>query len=327
MNFHRCSDTSLEASYLTAEHLGLYEGTFKKVQLYHECDFNLSADNNVKIESLVFYGSRITKGRRLNIEEVSFNELEFNTIYNEGLIQILNCRIGRRLAVVKSNLGQLQLTNVTIDKECRIDILDSNINDVLFNSFKWNRSYKLSESFDAWTQVRYKTVLNFLFSLRESYRQLKANYLKNGNKIEALEFQKGEMNMHYRILSSSKFSSFRNLGNFLIVATNKWASDFGQNIWKPLLWLLIMHLVVINLLILSFNVGICAATSFEAIDCIATIKGGDLFFHTLLPTHFATVRALDNSEVYIGGFLDFLSRILSGYFIFYFISASRKYHQ
>lgn len=62
-------------------------------------------------------------------------------------------------------------------------------------------------------------------------------------------------------------------------------------------------------------------------DNDAIQKSVGLYFQTLLPTHHPTVKSLTGEDASIGGFWDFVARIVAGYFIFYFISASRKYHQ
>lgn len=326
INFNRCVSTSIETAYLTAEHFGLNVGSYKKVLFDHDCNFNFSATpitDELTIDSLTFHGAKPRKDRTQKIESAKIKELVFDALHNDALIQFLNCEISNQLTIYRSNLGKFQFTNVELDESCRIDLLDSNISDVHFNSFKWNRSYKLFETFDPYNQVRYETQNNFLHSLRESYRQLKANYLKNGNKIEALEFQRGELDVHLKILHQKQFT-FRNFGNYLIVATNKWFSDFGQNIWKPVFFLFGFHLLIFNI-ILFLNQELQIRAEWP-IDWNMTLKGISLYFQTLLPTHSTEIR-VGNDSVSIAGFWDFAARIFSGYFIFYFISASRKYHQ
>lgn len=326
INFNRCASTSIETAYLTAEHFSLNVGSYKKVLFYHDCNFNFSATpitDELTIDNLTFHGAKPRKDRTQKIESAKIKELVFDALHNDALIQFLNCEISNQLTIYRSNLGKFQFTNVELDESCRIDLLDSNISDVHFNSFKWNRSYKLFETFDPYNQVRYETQNNFLHSLRESYRQLKANYLKNGNKIEALEFQRGELDVHLKILHQKQFT-FRNFGNYLIVATNKWFSDFGQNIWKPVFFLFGFHLLIFNI-ILFLNQELQIRAEWP-IDWNMTLKGISLYFQTLLPTHSTEIR-VGNDSVSIAGFWDFAARIFSGYFIFYFISASRKYHQ
>jgi hypothetical protein len=276
---------------------------------------------------LIFQGAKPKKDRTLKVEKAKIKELSFEGLQNDALILFLNCEVSNVLRFYQSNLGKFQFSNVKVDESCRIDLLDSGIIDVHFNSFRWNKSYKLFEIFDPYILVRYDTPNSFLHSLRESYRQLKANYLKNGNKIEALEFQRREMEIYLKILSQKRFHSWRNLGNYLIVKTNKWFSDFGQNIWKPLIFLLLSHLIFANLIFHDFQLGFNPTFVLNELDYSSTFKAINLYFQTLLPIHGTAVKDMFGKEISIGGLWDFLDRILASYFIFYFVSATRKYHQ
>ncbi len=330
INFNRCKSTSIETTYLTSDHFGLNDGSYETIRFYHDCNFNFSASHiseQLTIDKFVFQGAKPKKDRTLKVEKAKIKELSFEGLQNDALILFLNCEVSNVLRFYQSNLGKFQFSNVKVDESCRIDLLDSSIIDVHFNSFRWNKSYKLFEVFDPYILVRYNTQFSFLHSLRESYRQLKANYLKNGNKIEALEFQRREMEMYLKILSQKRFHSWRNLGNYLIVATNKWFSDFGQNIWKPVIFLLLSHLIFANLIFHDFQIGFTPTYLLNDLDYSTTLKGINLYFQTLLPIHGTSVKDMFGKEISIGGLWDFLDRIFASYFIFYFVSATRKYHQ
>lgn len=261
---------------------------------------------------------KVRKIQSLKILDQRINILEILESRFENVFEISNCVITEELKLSHSNLGKLALNSVKLENSCDVTITNTNLIDVAFSSFRWNSKYMLCET-------KTGSRLESYIDLRESYRQLKANYFKNHNRIEALEFQKHELRIHYKILSATKWSSSRDLGNYLIVGSNKLFSDFGQNIWKPLLFLFGFHLVLFNGL-LFFNSDLGYHAGFP-IDCDATLNAAGLYFETLLPTHTTKVRGILGNDVSIGGFLDFAIRILSGYFIFYFISASRKYHQ
>jgi hypothetical protein len=330
INFNRCTSTSIETTYLAADHLGLNDGSYETIRFYHDCNFNFSASpitEKLTINHLTFRAAKPQKDRILKIEKAKIKELLFEGLQNDALILFLNCEVSNVLRFYQSNLGKFQFTNVKVEESCRIDLLDSSIIDVHFNSFRWNRSYKLFEDFDAEILVRHDSQINFLHSLRESYRQLKANYLKNGNKIEALEFQRREMEIHFKILRQKRFHNWHNLGNYLIVATNKWFSDFGQNIWKPVVFLLLSHLIFSNLIFHNFQLGFNPTYVLTELDYSNTFRAINLYFQTLLPIHGTSAKDMFGREISIGGLWDFLDRILSSYFIFYFVSATRKYHQ
>src|SRR5438132_13165185 len=71
------------------------------------------------------------------------------------------------------------------------------------------------------------------------------------NKIDALYFQKQELNSFWRIVKLElKEDKWDNIGNAAILGSNKLFSDFGQNIWRPLWWLFGVHLVLFNILMI-----------------------------------------------------------------------------
>jgi len=268
-----------------------------------------------KIGTINFSNFLLVDKSRIKFLDVLTDELRILDFENNGTLSFSNCIIENKLAVAASNLGKTIFNN-TAAQGSVISIIDSNIIDTTFTNFKWRPDYQLSE-----------TEQSPLPSLRESYRQLKANYLKGGNKIEALEFQKHELRVHYQIVREEKFKKpfFRNMGNFLVIGTNKWSSDFGQNIWKPLLLLFGFHLLFFNaFLFANSDLGIHADLHW---DYELFLRGVRLYFQTLLPVHSTEIRFANGVVVPIAGFWDFLIRVSSGYFIFYFISASRKYHQ
>jgi hypothetical protein len=299
-------------------------GEYSHVIFKHDCNVStrIQSDQDgesLKIENLIFDRANIQTGCYLNFENVRFQNIQFDASQNNGSIGFLNCIVISHFEVLRSSLGKCSFTNMDIYPGSHFDLLDSNINDVSFNSFRW-RNFKLNEEYN---DSKYSTRLNFLISVRESYRQLKANYLKSGNKIEALEFQRAELETHLKVLSFERFDSLKSFGNYLIVGSNKLFSDFGQNIWKPLLFLASFHLLWFAiLLLLKFNVY----PTFSNIDWSITWQAFDAYFSTLLPTHSGELVIAENKKI-IWGWVDLFMRISSGYFIFYFVYSSRKYHQ
>ncbi len=277
-----------------------------------------------RIDNLEFEDFILHKDHSINFNKVDFHTVIFNDSDNNGLIQIRNSTITKTFGLIASNLKKTKFNNVTIGKDCKVDIMDTDISEVIFDNFRWNNNYKLNEDYDS---KLYDKKENFLIGLRESYRQLKSLFIKNGNKIEALEFQKHELRTHLKILAAKKTNSRRDFGNYLIVYTHKVFSDFGQSISRPLILLFTCHFLFFNSMLLS-NDEVGTRLAFECVwDKQAVEHGIRLYFQTLLPTHFATVQSINNVDVFIGGFWDFIMRISAGYFIYYFISASRKYHQ
>lgn len=254
---------------------------------------------------------------RIKLLDVNIGELITSDFENNGVFSLNNCTISNKFDVSASNLGKTLFNNTSIGDNAQVSLINSNVMDATFSNMKWRKDFNVFQFPKG----------DLLPAIRESYRQLKANYLKNGNKIEALEFQKHELRVHYEFLKQKKFTRpiSKNLGNFLIVGTNKWSSDFGQNIWKPLILLFIFHLIFFNFLLWHTpDLGVKIGGSFDS-DLIS--KGFRLYFQTLLPVRGTEIKLGSTQSISIAGFWDFLTRISSGYFIYYFVSASRKYHQ
>jgi hypothetical protein len=311
-----------------AKYIVLNPGTYKALVFESDGDYNLrttrteNLEEYTSIDTLKINSFQSFEKSNFDFVKTNFNDLELEYFENYGTIQFSNCEIKNSLKIKESNLRKSVFNNITISEKSTVDLIDTNITDTIFTNFRWNNHYKLTEEYNV---TKYNSKLNYLISLRESYRQLKSNYLKNGNKIESLEFQKHELRIHFEILQLDRFRTWRNFGNYLVVGSNKLFSDFGQNIWKPLLYLFSCHFVFFNaLLFANSKIGI---TMGLPIDWEATEKGLTLYFQTLLPTHGFEIKNLENLPVPLGGFWDFLIRVCSGYFIFYFITAARKYHQ
>lgn len=326
VNFTDGTDNSILIENVTSGRFALNGGSYKSVLLSGSGSFTLKAkgseSTNLTIDKFVMSYFDFEEKGYIDFERIeSIRELRFANVQNEGSIYINGCEIKDRLTIVKSKLNRCTYNNISLDEKCEVDILDVDISDTNFNNFRWNKNYLLSDKF---TDDKYVTYSSFLLALRESYRQLKSNYLKNGNKIEALEFQRNELSAHYRILTLrlSKEPTWKNLGNFLIVASNKWFSDFGQNIWKPVVFLMAFHLLWFNILLID-KFGIYPII-FGWDDNI-TVASFNSFFITLLPTHGLELTINDATKS-IGGWIDFFMRIFSSYFIFYFVYSSRKYH-
>ncbi len=345
LRFIHCETTTVAFSECSCNDVSIIEGDFNELSFEGMGEYGLTTptrksgqvppnvealfpyperDSNVLlfliIERLIFRNVILKNDSSIIFNGAELANVEIQNLNNKGSIIVRNSDIKKKMSIISSDMGKTKFNNVTIASQCLVNLIDTDISEVVFDNFRWNNDYRINETYGKGV---YNSEENFLISLRESYRQLKSLFSKNGNKIESLEFQKHEMRIHLELLSRHKFETLRSYGNYLIVGTNKWFSDFGQNIWKPVIFLLLFHLFLFNLLLLFVpEIGLEIGLNGKA-----TIKGISLYFQTLLPIHFATVKSANNVDVQIGGVIDFFMRVCSGYFIYYFISASRKYHQ
>lgn len=319
--------------------VSLFRGQFGKLKITKKFEGKIEAfsslgeNGNVEIESLTMTDSVLSETSELLFDGVTIKELEFHSSGINGSLRIVNSLFLTKFSIIESNMGKSKFTNIHLGDNCVVNILDSDIDDTTFNSFRWNKDFKLSEK----NEDRFnKDDYDFLISRRESYRQLKSNQLKSNNKIASLEFQRNELHIHFLIIKRQLSNEWEKLsihgkflstlGDFLILWTHKHASGFGLNIWRPLFLLFIVHLILFNIFLL-YNTDLNLYPLCD-ISGEATLDAASKYFYTIIPTHSFMLQSFEakNGQCFIGGFWDLLIRVSSAYFIFYFISASRKYH-
>ncbi|HEY5750385.1 MAG TPA: hypothetical protein VIU12_30180 [Chryseolinea sp.] len=123
--------------------------------------------------------------------------------------------------------------------------------------------------------------------------------------------------------------------DFLILHTNVIFSNFGESLKRPILWLLFLHTVLFWRLICSFpEFGIeTTFTNLRNHNWAVFWDGFSLYINLLSPVHDADVPittvstvASQRPTVNIFGTIDFFMRLVTGYFIYYFIKATRKFN-
>lgn len=333
-DFVNCRNCDIELVDTEAEYVTLNEGSYGLVKIEGLCDFKLKTSKNTEnrsettIDKFFLRNCELSEESNLYLNKVAFNEIGISGTENYGQIQIRQSSISNRLSLSTSNIRDTKFSNLTIEQSCIVDIHESDLSEVDFNNFRWNNNYKLNEKYN---NEKFESETIYLRSLRESYRQLKALFVRAGNKIEALEFQKHELRIQLEVLRKglewnvAKIDNLNTLGNYLILYTHYKSSNFSQNIWKPFSLLFIFHLIFFNIFLFANpDLGVTIDLfnpSYEAFE-----KSNELYFTTIFPTHAFELNELNGSKVSIAGFWDFILRVSSSYFIFYFISASRKYH-
>lgn len=251
-----------------------------------------------------------------NIQSIRVLALRDVTYFKEAYFD--NVKIEQEFNAKNTSFIRCRFNRIQFEPECNVDMYRTYLQGSDFVNVTWPRRHRIVEDLQ---DSRSKK------SIREAYRQLKKVSLDQNNKIEALEFQKNEMRIHHRIAADEKWNGFTAFGNYFIVATHNWFSDFGQNIWKPFLLLFIVHwLLFFGYLCLFMEMQLTISPSNT--DWPLTAQAYNNYFNTLLPTHSNEIT-FDDKELpkKLPGTLDFTMRLCSGYFIFYFIYVSRKYHQ
>jgi hypothetical protein len=330
LSFKDTNNVSLAIGHTTNELIVLEDCGFSMINFFGRLsvkEFVTYSVSGTECAKLIFKNLTLSEESKLHLTRFNFHVVELINFENKGSFEINNFAIHYHFLIKKCNLGNSVLNDFEIITQ-KFWILDSNIEGLKFLNFRWRNNYLLEED----TNLEGLNEYNFNFSLRESYRQLKTNYITNGNRIESLEFQKHELRVHYEVTKLSMIESiinsrrvWFNIGNFLILRTHKHVSDFSQNVWKPLLLIFFFHFLFYNLLIYSHDLGYFWTST---PDLSSSVDAVGNYFTTLLPTHRAELRHhVTNKTVDISGTTDFFMRVTTGYFLFYFITASIKYHQ
>jgi hypothetical protein len=182
-----------------------------------------------------------------------------------------------------------------------------------FHAIQWPSNYRINE-----IEVDYHDLdkRNYLWNIREAYRQLKIISVEAHNKIDASRFLQQEVRMYYRFVHYLTWRvSLKDWWNYvadwLVLFTNKVFSNFGESWFRPLCWLLIFHFLFVWSFLDQYGMEI-------NIRGEANWDGVRLFLKTLSPIH--------SFDMKIGDIKDFFMRISSSYFIFYIIKGTRKFH-
>lgn len=299
---------------LTITNTKIPTATFKATTQIHikdNCDIN-----DLNLESSITGPCHID---RTTIASLNINKRSIAG----GSFILTNSTIKELFSIESASIEKGKITNVDLST-ATIRVKNGNLSGVELINVRWN-DYQIYEYKDEIKKKPLKDKLDILWALKECYRQLKVLSLAQHNKVDYLYFQKQELKIFWLITRiNTRHNFWRNIGNWLILGSNKLFSDFGQNIWRPLIALFLCHLIFFNLF-LYCQVGI--SPSFVNVDCELTKEVGKAYFVTVLPTHSSKIDIGSIKDIVIGGGWDFVMRILSGYFIFYFIYSSRKFHQ
>jgi uncharacterized protein YjbI with pentapeptide repeats len=232
-------------------------------------------------------------------------------------------QVTTKLLIESSNLEGCKFHNVNFSN-ADIRLLNSSLSNSKFINVEWPFNHQLYEyQVDIKNKLK-REKLDTLWPLKESYRQLKVLSLDQHNKIDAVAFQKHEIKVYWKIVNLSRQ---KQLGNWFILFTNRVFSDFGQSIWLPLAWLLGVHSVLIYLLLHSFPLAVELELNPMGWDFKATEVGFAMFVNLLSPVHDSDLQNdLMAAPISIFGTIDFIIRVSSGYFLYYFIRATRKFN-
>jgi hypothetical protein len=311
----------------------IVESTFDKILIHGKSTYsignyptNISKRKAKLIKCKRLHINKVTTSEKLSLSNFELQDLIISQLQNNDLFQIHNCIIKNKLSIRNSLMGKTILNNVDISKN-KFSFIDSNLEDTTFSNFKWHNNYSLDEE---WLGIKHSSFQHFQISLREAYRQLKNNYSKNGNNIEALEFQKHEMRIHYDIVKNTQEKKCWHNDRLILYAST--TNDFGMNWKKPIYFILVITTIFYFPMIIfaSNKLQLWPASSCEEVTTTFTEFCDYKYIWPQLFNVARNTKHMFNhpDDVTLGfGFhvLDGFHRILLAFFIVQIVSAFRKY--
>ncbi len=259
--------------------------------------------------------------------------------YSNGIISVENCKIENWYIKEFSPQNEVNLYNIgplnNRSKESKIEIHKSNLDKTWFDNVDFN-DYKVVSFFrtkfgkatftscnfpsDYTSFEKFKTLENIHYPERKSenyyknqyeiFLQLKLLLEASGNFYESQKLQSISNEALKKIDRISKWDKF-------ILWVNSKSNNHGLSIAKPLGWFLIFSIFLYVLYLF------CLGRIFNNNEVDLTLIG--YYFSFIDITH--RVDFLVEKEEFNSASLtiDFISKILLGFFIYQFISAFRKY--
>lgn len=294
------------------------KGTFKEIKI-HSRDFNdlkIQGEDKLsynKIENLTINDS--SSNGLINISNLEIEKFELINFINFGGAIRLNDLTIQKAFFNDTSIGKLYWDQINFVKH--LEILRCDLFGLKFSHVGWLKEHKLSNSFlDKKRTIESKindvgeakTNVTLMQYERDVYRQLKAASFNNQNLPEALAFYRNEMRLYWKEI---RINGGANWQDRILVFLNRWVSDFGQSWLLPLVWLFGAHfLLFMSIYEWQFS---------KDINDFKTGLGE--YFQLLNPVH----KTPDYINTGMGLFTEFWMRVLSGFFIYHFIRATRKF--
>ncbi|MES2373840.1 MAG: hypothetical protein V4557_14770 [Bacteroidota bacterium] len=263
-------------------------------------------------------------------------------------------KIGSSFSIVDSNLGNTQLFQVDLSSFFNIKFDNAILSDISFSNIEWFKQNQFKFHETEWALGLLKIakrnkdlesikkynleLLEIHLSKKEAFRQLKVAAQKQSDIPMSLEFQGWEMNSYrkWRKCKSNTSHTFWEgikMRSESLILWSSLSNDFGQNWLKAFGIFIIASFVCfipIGFLIspdLDFNSW--AASWHDVLENIqAPFKNIKHWFVVMNPTH--NFKDISESISHLSGwvyFWDFISRVVSAYFIFQIVSAFRKFNK
>ncbi|MBW8687253.1 hypothetical protein [Chitinophaga rhizophila] len=324
-----------------AAEVKIEKGNYTDLSIYNPGEYpdplrsidNLSIDfklitGNVRIEGYSIRNLKLTgtvnKDTELLMKEMFFSKIKFENLYCNGKIRIFDliasARLSPGLEITNSNLGKMDIVNVNLRSVYALSIKSSYLVECTFVNVTWP---------DSFFNVYENTLESILLDNKETFRQLKYAYSKQGDSVMEHKFHGVELDAYRFYLKAkrremkppynSKFERWKkHRQTSIILLLSKITSNYGQSFAAPLVTILVTG-VPLFVLMVAFNKIPPLKLGFNfSLGNISTTVAHWLNFINPL-------RRYDNQDVNGGLIFDFVMRIISSFCIYNFIRATRRF--
>lgn len=216
------------------------------------------------------------------------------------------------IEIRESKLDTVWFDNVSFDKYGKVSFYRTRVAKTVFSSCNFPESYSAYDNFDALKNVHYPNERqeNYDKDKYEIFLQLRKAMEASGNYYESQKLQSIAHDALKRIKGIS-------VGDRIILWINGWSNNHGMSISKPFLQLMIISIVVYILYLSSLG------RIFSSGEVDTALIG--YYFSFIDLTHRTDFLVDKNELTGLSLFLDFANKVITGFFIYQFIAAFRKY--
>ncbi|MEL7005205.1 MAG: hypothetical protein AAFN93_21085, partial [Bacteroidota bacterium] len=291
--------------------MGFYRNGLVSIYQIDGCSISIR-DNSFK-ELRIMSGSpgklhlRHIDCQKLRLDDLNLNNTEHKEF---SFLNTNEENQGQTLTIANSNLSDLNLNSCYFETFEQLEIVSSTLNKLQCTSTTWPKSV-VSYPHQSLEVIDY-------FQVREGCRQLKQAMKDHHDQVSELQFHAREMEAYRQIVRKQDF--LKNFNDNITLAAG-WTNSFGLNWLKPVLLFLIVTFITYAIILSAhYNISPLSRDFFFFWNWVD-------YFMLFNPTH-RTIQLSIGSKIEGGvAFLDFISRIISAFFLYQIITAFRKFRK
>jgi len=266
------------------------------------------------LQSLEMSGS--SKGL-ITIENSKIDNWYLHEFYPKSEVSVYNINptatnSNSKIEFHKSNLDNVWFDNVNFDRYKIISFYRTKFGKTVFTSCNFPNDYIDFETFKTLENIHFpkKVTKNFYKDQYEIFIQLKKTMEDSGNYYEALKFQAISNDTLKKIPGLQKHDK-------IILCINSYSNNHGLSLRRPIQYFFIFSIPLYILYLLSLN------RIFNSNNLDLTLIG--YYFSFVDLTHRSDFLVEKEQFNLFSLAIDYLNKIVVGFFIYQFIAAFRKY--